>query len=277
MEITINLPIGEWYQNTTRNDLQYWGLDYPPLTAFGSFLCGKIFSWIEPEFMELFSSRGYESYTSKLMMRGSVIVSDIVIWIPAALLFATLRYRSFGKLVESRVLFVFTFLLFLPPLLLIDHGHFQYNSVSLGFTLWAICFIFLDADIFASFMFCLALNYKQMSLYHSAPFFFYLLGKSFKNRSILALFSIAFTVVITFSMLWFPFFFEPAMLNDERTGPAEKFNFWAGFSSLGQVLHRIFPVARGLFEDKVANFWCVASPVLKLRTLFELNQLALIR
>ena len=24
---------------------------------------------------------------------------------------------------------------------------------------------------------------------------------------------------------------------------------------LGQVVHRIFPFARGIFEDKVANFW----------------------
>jgi alpha-1,3-glucosyltransferase len=55
MEITIHLPIGDWfvpldllfadwgssvdrgscdnrYRNTTDNDLLYWGLDYPPLT-----------------------------------------------------------------------------------------------------------------------------------------------------------------------------------------------------------------------------------------------------
>ncbi|KAJ7375672.1 Glucosyltransferase-like protein, partial [Desmophyllum pertusum] len=33
MEITYNLPADEWYTNTTNNDLMYWGLDYPPLTA----------------------------------------------------------------------------------------------------------------------------------------------------------------------------------------------------------------------------------------------------
>lgn len=31
MEVTANLPAGEWYFNGTHNDLQYWGLDYPPL------------------------------------------------------------------------------------------------------------------------------------------------------------------------------------------------------------------------------------------------------
>lgn len=32
MEITTYTPIGDWYRNTTTNDLLYWGLDYPPLS-----------------------------------------------------------------------------------------------------------------------------------------------------------------------------------------------------------------------------------------------------
>ena len=42
MEITYNLKIKHWYQETNDNDLQYWGLDYPPLTAYHSWLCVKI-------------------------------------------------------------------------------------------------------------------------------------------------------------------------------------------------------------------------------------------
>ena len=38
MEITTQLPISEWYFY----DLQYWGLDYPPLTAYHSWLLGKM-------------------------------------------------------------------------------------------------------------------------------------------------------------------------------------------------------------------------------------------
>ena len=41
-EITVNLPIQDWYQNTTDNDLLYWGLDYPPLTAYHSWIVGKV-------------------------------------------------------------------------------------------------------------------------------------------------------------------------------------------------------------------------------------------
>ena len=33
------------------------------------------------------------------------------------------------------------------------------------------------------------------------------------------------------------------------------------------MLHRLFPFARGLFEDKVANVWCSLDVVLKLRNL----------
>jgi alpha-1,3-glucosyltransferase len=40
MEITLQLPVEDWYRNTTNNDLQYWGLDYPPLTAYLSYFFG---------------------------------------------------------------------------------------------------------------------------------------------------------------------------------------------------------------------------------------------
>lgn len=39
MEITVHLPITRWYFY----DLQYWGLDYPPLTAYHSWLLGKLY------------------------------------------------------------------------------------------------------------------------------------------------------------------------------------------------------------------------------------------
>lgn len=42
MEVTINLPLSDWYHSTKDNDLNYWGLDYPPLTAYHSWVCGKM-------------------------------------------------------------------------------------------------------------------------------------------------------------------------------------------------------------------------------------------
>ena len=40
MEITINVPLKDWYRNTGANDLKYWGLDYPPLSAYWAYLTG---------------------------------------------------------------------------------------------------------------------------------------------------------------------------------------------------------------------------------------------
>ena len=51
----------------------------------------------------------------------------------------------------------------------------QYNCVSLGIALWAAYAISNQKLLVASALFCFALNYKQMELYHSVPFFVYLL------------------------------------------------------------------------------------------------------
>ena len=77
-----------------------------------------------------------------------------------------------------------------PTIVLIDHGHFQYNCASLGLMQLAVYFILKYSDrneykylSIGSFYFCLALNYKQMELYHALPFFFYLLSISFETKS----------------------------------------------------------------------------------------------
>jgi hypothetical protein len=81
-----------------------------------------------------------------------------------------------------------------PTLVLIDNGHFQYNSISLGLFQLAVflilCYSSRDQTLsrqiwnlaLASFFFCLALNYKQMELYHALPIFFYLLGVCIKSN-----------------------------------------------------------------------------------------------
>ncbi|KAK9197156.1 hypothetical protein WN943_005291 [Citrus x changshan-huyou] len=62
MEITLNLPVLEWYRNSTSNDLSYWGLDYPPLTAYQSYFHGLFLRFFDPDSVSLFTSRGYETY-----------------------------------------------------------------------------------------------------------------------------------------------------------------------------------------------------------------------
>jgi alpha-1,3-glucosyltransferase len=78
MEITLNTPINEWYIDTPSNPLEYWGIDYPPLSAYQSYLSGLVVRAIEPAAVHLNSSRGYESPSSKQAMRLTVILSDLI-------------------------------------------------------------------------------------------------------------------------------------------------------------------------------------------------------
>ena len=83
MELTNALPVKEWYFY----DLQYWGLDYPPLTAYHMKLCGYIGKFINPDWFQFEKSRGYESFESKTYMRATVFFSDFLIFIPGIILY----------------------------------------------------------------------------------------------------------------------------------------------------------------------------------------------
>jgi len=68
-------------------------------------------------------------------------------------------------------------LLFQPALLLIDFGHFQYNSVMLGLTLHALNLFALGHDLWGAVCFVLSLCFKQMALYYAPGVGTYLLVK----------------------------------------------------------------------------------------------------
>ncbi|DBA03458.1 TPA: hypothetical protein N0F65_002866 [Lagenidium giganteum] len=249
MEITLHVPLSNWYFNTTTNDLLYWGLDYPPLTAYVSYVCGWLFHRVEPDMVALTTSRGYETPTSKVLMRLSVIACDALLFFPAIWLVARWVHRQQWTKQTSFVLLV----LLQPSLLLIDHGHFQYNNVCLGFTALAVALILRGHEFLGSISYCLALNFKQMALYYAPAFGVFLLARCiYRPNFVVHIIKLAVAVVATFALLWAPFCLVVA--KDQTC-----------LSSIGQVLHRIFPFARGLFEDKVANVWCVLDLVVKIK------------
>lgn len=262
-EITVNIPMETWYINSTDNDLLYWGLDYPPLTAYHSYILGKMAGKINSTFVKLQESRGLESREHKFFMRTTVLVSDIFVYYTSIIfLIFSIKNIQNWKLEKYHeiLLYYITFVIY-PGQTLIDNGHFQYNNMSLGFTLWAINFILLEYDILASFCFSLALNYKQMELYHAVPFFVYLLWRSIRfskklNKNIMYLTKVAMTVIFTFLILWIPWIFS--------------------LNTFVSILSRIFPFDRGVFEDKVSNFWCVFNTVIKLKQLFTNKTMTLV-
>lgn len=267
LEVTTSLPIGEWYKHTDRNDLLYWGLDYPPLTAYVSFMFGKVAAVITPGLVELTSSRGYEGIDGKVFMRVSVVLCDVVLLIPITKIICdeviTWVTKSGFKPFSNRSLYRLVCLL-TPGLLLIDHGHFQYNGVCLALALYGTLLICRDQDILGSIFFCLSLNFKQMSLYYAPVFFCCLLRKCLEQPSIAGkiakLASLGITVVSVFGLLWVPFclFHHP---EDTCAG------------ALLQVLQRQFPFSRGIFEDKVANIWYSLSVVVDFRAFLSPTQL----
>ncbi|KZV90277.1 glucosyltransferase [Exidia glandulosa HHB12029] len=244
MELTLNLPMSKWYTY----DLQYWGLDYPPLTAYVSWLCGLVGSWIDPSWFALDASRGIETPSSKVYMRATVLVLDALVYLPA--LFTFVRLWS-GHRSQSSQHAALAMLLFQPALLLIDFGHFQYNSVMLGLVIHALNSFFLGRDLLGAVFFVGALCFKQMALYYSPAIFGYLLGRCFslgwRDGSRLFV-QLGITTALSFVIMFAPWLWPPSAL-------------------LGGPITRIFPFSRGLFEDKVANFWCASDVVLKWRRL----------
>ena len=194
----MHLPVADWYRNTTDNNLLYWGLDYPPLTAYMSLVCGYIGNAINPAWMALGDSHGIETPSLKLFMRASVLASDMLVLFPALLSFYLMRRQpQYAELVLALVQ---------PALILIDHGHFQYNNVSLGLALLAFVMLRTRRDVLGSVLFVLALCYKQMCLYYALPVFFYLLGKIAHAPSPLKdLTLVGIMVLVTFAATFAPF------------------------------------------------------------------------
>ncbi|EFN58391.1 hypothetical protein CHLNCDRAFT_19730, partial [Chlorella variabilis] len=248
MEITVNLPMEEWYRNSSLNDLSYWGLDYPPLSAYQSWLCGKYVQLFEPEVVELGTSRGYESPSSKRLLRWTVMAADALVALPAALAAANTFGGSSSGSGRQR-LSLLVAMLFSPALVLIDHGHFQYNCIGLGLAAGSAAAAVSGRHVLAAVVFSLSLNHKQMGLYYAPAFFAYLLGKCLQRPTpaskVGGVAALGVAVLATFGMVWAPWLRSPVQ------------NAWLG------VVYRVFPTQRGLYEDYVANWWCASSRLIK--------------
>lgn len=281
MEITTQLPVSQWYFH----DLQWWGLDYPPLTAYHSWLCGTIGSLIDPSWFALFSSRGSHDPTLKIFMRATVIISEYLVYIPAVVIFVR-RFSRLSGVTAWSASVALVAILMQPATILVDHVHFQYNTVMLGFVVASMSSMLAGRNLWAAVFFVAALGFKQMALYYAFSVFAYLFGSCvFPRINIPRLMTIAAVTAVSFVTLVLPIVL--GTLQDVRRGidsrpdidgprlPLPLFQGLADYldteavyypvvEQLVQMVHRIFPFARGLFEDKVANFWCALNVVVKI-------------
>ncbi|KNZ64579.1 hypothetical protein VP01_1012g2 [Puccinia sorghi] len=282
MAITTQLKLEQWYSF----DLEYWGLDYPPLTAYHSLLLGYLASLIDPTFILLRppsnhpNGWGEELHQHLLVfLRSTVLASELLVWIPVVLMY---HFKTFNLTTSSPdqsshlsqkshppklsnslwlgAMYSALVVLLNPNLILIDNGHFQFNSIMLGFTLASVTCFHGGHDLLGAIMFVLSLSFKQMALYYSPAIFAYLFGKCLylgHPRGTILFIRLALASTGTTILIFGPFIFNPEFPQH-----------------IIQVIRRIFPIGRGLFEDKVGNFWCTVNLLIKIRTLASVKTLA---
>ncbi|VDN29263.1 unnamed protein product [Cylicostephanus goldi] len=189
------------------------------LPARQCYVMGFIAHIINPKWVSLHTSRGIQNAAHKMYMRVTAILPFYIVYAPA-LLFFIFNEKSSEKPVCP-------FPSLLPRL---------YNSISLGLFLLSFLLLVAQRRLLGSMAFVLALNYKQMELYHALPIFVFILARSLKRpimpnlvESFVSVGKVATVVLLSFALLWLPF-----ILN--------------GTQCVLAVLGRIFPFYRGLYE-----------------------------
>ena len=275
MEVTTHLPLGRWYGDwPPHNPAAWWGLDYPPLSAFQSWLHGAVLGVLDPAGIALGTSRGHEDPWSKAVLRGTVLASDLAIFFPAALAAAAAFYPGASPAAVAARRAALLAALLNPAALLIDHGHFQYNCISLGAAAAAAA-VAAGGDhtasalpgVLASILFTAAVHHKQMAAYYAPAFLGHLFGRALQagraqgpGIAVARVAAYGAAVLATAAACWAPFY------------------VWAdggdGVAGLRRVADRLAPLGRGLFEDYVANFWCATHPAFKWKARFSQAGLA---
>ena len=98
----------------------------------GSFIAGELAAQldaeIDPAYVALFASRGFESAAHKQFMRLTVLVSDVAVYFTAVGYYVLRGAGSRRGPVAAAVLAAL--LLLLPPLVVIDHGRSSLQPLS---------------------------------------------------------------------------------------------------------------------------------------------------
>jgi alpha-1,3-glucosyltransferase len=222
----------------------------------------------------------------KIFMRATVIISEYLVFVPASVIFVR-RLSKLQKVNTHNASVALTAMLMQPGLILIDHGHFQYNTVMLGLVMASMSSILAGRYMWSCVFFVLALGFKQMALYYAPAIFAYLLGVCIYPKIAIPRFlGIAIVTAASFALLILPLIlgalydtYRGIDARPELQGYAAPLPIFTEYSfkinprawyypilqQLAQLIYRVFPFARGLFEDKVANFWCALNVVFKLR------------
>lgn len=282
LAITRQLPIGQWYFDNVNGGTVHT-LDYPPAFAFFEYILSHnpiadaLIRAGDRCFELLPDSDNTPSDSCIAYQRGTVIMSDIVLWAGAYLACQAIYSRRPPIYIVSSFLLI----VFNPGLLWLDHIHFQYNGMLLGILLASLgCFMMANnakaavlatlsatkqtstttngdttERFFAAYdfytlsgaaLFALLLNLKHLYLPLAPLFFCYLLERyclcpETKRLLVGKFFLLALVTGTTLLLPWVPFLY----MDD----PSQQ---------LLQILSRLFPFGRGLLHDYwAANIWAI--------------------
>lgn len=150
------------------------------------------------------------AYRTFLLPRSAVLF-------PAAYLCVRALHGSTPSL---RRAFALAAVLLNPALVIIDHGHFQYNCISLGLTAAAVAALLHGTQLTAAALFTAAMLHKHMSLYFAPAFFAHMLGRALQQvtfgarvRQVLLL---GVTVIGTTLLICLPWVTEPELMSQVR-------------------------------------------------------------
>lgn len=288
MAITYNLPIKDWYFDTTSE----WTLDYPPLFAAFEFLLGLIAHVLNLTDTLALTESPNRTESTIVYQKITVILSDCLYYYavyklchslkPLVRSNATKEVKNNKKgndqaqqqqqnVVSSDQILsdaiyrpdatscIALLLLLQPGLLLVDHIHFQYNGFLSGILLLSLASIIEGRYFSGSFWFALLLNFKHIYLYCAPAYGMYILASycmakvEDKNRIVTFISKagrLGSVVILIFVIIYFPF-------GDQKT--------------LRQIVNRLFPFKRGLTHAYWApNAWSIYNLVDKiLATIFK--------
>lgn len=91
--------------------------DYPPLTAYVSYVFGYLANRVAPEFVELHESQGIETPGVRAFMRGTVLLCDILVFFSSLWLFSSSYYSSNVKVNNNQPGFVIYSRDYIPELM----------------------------------------------------------------------------------------------------------------------------------------------------------------
>jgi alpha-1,3-glucosyltransferase len=267
VEVTHGVPRAAWYRDGPGNSMQHWGLDYPPLSALHAWGIGAATraaiavlpvsnaTALWEQSFGLVASHGAESDEIRFIMRAAALVTDVVMYFSSV--------WALSRVLRIDALALVALVLALPQSF-IDHGHLQFNSVPGGLfvagaaaaALWSCNRekrVALDMAIAVAA--ATAVMFKHMSLFWTPGIGAVLLSHvvdTYRTRGAV-----------------------PALGHLSLTVAAGVAVFAASFAPLNavDVLTRMFPFHRGLFEDKVANVWCSITPVWRVADYVPVHQL----